>query len=80
MRGEAAETVNADAARGREVVSEAVCSITALASDVETAAEVLRNLERHSEPIGAVLDVIRGIAEANKSARSERGHRSRSSR
>ena len=60
---EAAETVNADAARGREVVSEAVCSITALASDVETAAEVLRNLERHSEPIGAVLDVIRGIAE-----------------
>ena len=60
---EAAATVNADATRGREVVSQAVNSIQALAGDVENAAEVLQNLERHSESIGAVLDVIRGIAE-----------------
>lgn len=60
---EAADTVNTDAVRGREVVGEAVSSIRALAGDVENAAQVLRNLERHSESIGAVLDVIRGIAE-----------------
>ena len=60
---EAADTVNTDAARGRKVVGEAVSSIQALAGDVENAAQVLRNLERHSESIGAVLDVIRGIAE-----------------
>ena len=45
------------------MVGEAVSSIQALAGDVENAAQVLRNLERHSESIGAVLDVIRGIAE-----------------
>ena len=60
---EAANTVNTDAVKGREVVGEAVSSIQALAGDVENAAQVLRNLERHSESIGAVLDVIRGIAE-----------------
>ena len=41
----------------------AVSSIQALAGDVDNAAQVLTNLERHSESIGAVLDVIRGIAE-----------------
>ncbi len=52
-----------EANTGRAVVSQAVDSIGNLAGEIEQAAEVILRLERESETIGSVLDVIRGIAE-----------------
>ena len=49
--------------QGKQIVSSTVSSITALAAEVETAATVINQLEKDSESIGSVLEVIRGIAE-----------------
>ncbi len=64
--GSAADTAtNADnqAITGRNVVSATVTSIEALASEVGKASEAIHGLEKDSEAIGTVLDVIQGIAE-----------------
>lgn len=60
---QAARDADDEAKRGREVVSDTVTSIQSLAVEVERAGEVIQNLEKDSEAIGAVLDVIKGIAE-----------------
>ena len=60
---EVACQANDDAASGKQVVTQSLNVINALAADVQTAAEVLRKLEEHSANIGSVLDVIRGVAE-----------------
>jgi len=52
-----------EANNGREVVSEAINSMNQLAAEFERAGTVVIKLEHDSEKIGAVLDVIRGIAE-----------------
>ena len=52
-----------EANKGRQVVNETVQAIHVLAGEVERAAEVIQNLEKDSEKIGTVLDVIKGIAE-----------------
>ena len=49
--------------QGKQIVSSTMSSIKSLASEVETAATVINQLEKDSEGIGSVLEVIRGIAE-----------------
>jgi methyl-accepting chemotaxis protein len=49
--------------KGKQIVSLTVASIRKLASEVETAGTVIGQLEKDSESIGSVLEVIRGIAE-----------------
>ena len=48
---------------GSTIVQETISSIQSLAGDVENAANVIHQLEADSGNIGAVLDVIKGIAE-----------------
>jgi len=61
----AAAAVSADekAGSGRQVVTENMSSIDALASEVESAAATIHTLEQESMEIGGVLEVIKGIAE-----------------
>ncbi len=49
--------------QGKQIVSATMSSITSLATEVERAATVINQLEKDSEGIGSVLEVIRGIAE-----------------
>ena len=51
------------AQEGRRIVNDTVESINSLASEVDSAANVIHELEQNSESIGSVLEVIRGIAE-----------------
>jgi methyl-accepting chemotaxis protein len=59
----AAGSADGEAKNGALVATEAIGGIDALQSEVDSAAQVIRNLEKESENIGSVLDVIRGIAE-----------------
>ena len=52
-----------ESSNGQTVVSETVSAINSLAGEVESATGVIQQLEKNSEEIGSVLDVIRGIAE-----------------
>ncbi|WP_420849500.1 methyl-accepting chemotaxis protein [Pseudomonas songnenensis] len=60
---EVAARADSEAARGREVVGRTGSSIIRLASDIQQAAEVIHQLENHSQEISRVLEVIHGIAE-----------------
>jgi len=59
----AADAANSESRNGALVATEAIGGIDALQSQVDSAAQVIRDLEKESEHIGSVLDVIRGIAE-----------------
>ncbi|MFQ5642719.1 MAG: methyl-accepting chemotaxis protein [Thiogranum sp.] len=59
----AAGSADSEAKNGALVATEAIGGIDALQAEVDSAAQVIRNLEKESENIGTVLDVIRGIAE-----------------
>jgi methyl-accepting chemotaxis protein len=59
----AAQQADTQAAEGSRVVSQVGASIRDLANEVQATAEVINTLEKESENIGSVLDVIRGIAE-----------------
>lgn len=59
----AASTADNEAAQSKQVVDQTVDAINALASEVESAASVIHELESDSESIGEVLGVIQGIAE-----------------
>ncbi|AHK79404.1 chemotaxis protein [Ectothiorhodospira haloalkaliphila] len=48
---------------GKDVVAGTMDRIEKLAEEVQRAADVIRDLDKDSEQIGKVLDVIRGIAE-----------------
>lgn len=54
---------NQNALEGRREVEQTVARISALSQDLEQATSVMTELERDSQTIGSVLDVIRGIAE-----------------
>ena len=60
---ESAEQANEKAVAGRDVVEKTMQAIGSLAREVESAAGVILKLEKDSENIGSVLDVIRGISE-----------------
>ncbi|MBI4694693.1 MAG: methyl-accepting chemotaxis protein [Gammaproteobacteria bacterium] len=60
---QAAHTAYDSLSAGKQVVIRTVDGIQTLASEVEQAAEVIRRLEKDSESISTVLNVIRGIAE-----------------
>ncbi len=59
----AASTGREETANGKSVVQNTVSSIHHLSQEVDSAAQVIKNLEESSEKIGSVLDVINGIAE-----------------
>jgi methyl-accepting chemotaxis protein len=63
LASSAAESANASADDGENIVNQTVDSINSLASEVAHASDVINQLEQVSEHIGTVLDVIRGIAE-----------------
>lgn len=60
---QAASNANEQAKNGKNVVASATLSISQLARDVEAAANVIQSLEKSSESIGSLVDVIKSIAE-----------------
>ncbi|WP_372877346.1 methyl-accepting chemotaxis protein [Pseudomonas sp.] len=60
---QAAQQADQEAADGKRVVSQTGEVIDVLASEVEKAAVVIRQLEQDSDKIGGILEVIRSIAE-----------------
>ncbi|AMK76208.1 MULTISPECIES: methyl-accepting chemotaxis protein [Methylomonas] len=60
---QAASNANEQAKNGKNVVASATLSISQLAKDIEAAANVIQSLEKSSESIGSLVDVIKSIAE-----------------
>ncbi len=60
---EAARNADRETQEGKADVGRTIESITAVAGDVQEAAEVIGQLDIDTTAIGSVLDVIRGIAE-----------------
>ena len=60
---ESARQADEESREGKQIMSQTLNAMDTLASEVENAAEVIHTLEKESEEIGSVLDVIRGIAE-----------------
>ena len=60
---QAAHQADEQASNGKQVVTQTIEAIDALAGEVEKAGQVIQKLEGDSISIGAVLDVIKGIAE-----------------
>ena len=58
-----AEDANKQAHDGKVVVAQTIDAIRTLAERVEHAADVIKDLEKHSVSIGTVIDVIKSIAE-----------------
>jgi len=58
-----AELADEEANRGMQKVDTSIQSTRALASEVERAAGVIARLDKDSDSIGTVLDVIRGVAD-----------------
>lgn len=63
MAAESANSANEQAIEGQQVVDQTATAIGQLASDVDNATTVIDKVQKDSEAIGSVLDVIRGIAE-----------------
>ena len=59
----AASNADRETNQGRAVVHETIDSIKNLATEFESAAAVISELEKDTDNIGSVLDVIKGIAE-----------------
>ena len=60
---DAVSSADHEATNSKNIVTQAVSSINNLASEIESAANVIHQLESDSESIGEVLSVIQGIAE-----------------
>jgi len=60
---ESAHEANRQTGEGSEVVQQAVARINELAEQIEASARKIESLEKHSETIGSVVEVIRGVAE-----------------
>lgn len=60
---QAARDASGEADSGQSVVNSVTGSIHSLADEVERAASAIQKLEADSESIGAILEVIRGIAD-----------------
>lgn len=59
----AANDANDHSQKGNTIVSNSVSAIGDLANEITNASSVIAQLEKDSQDIGSVLDVIRGIAE-----------------
>ncbi len=59
----AANDADSEAKSGNHIVSETINSINLLANEVETSSNAITKVRGDSENIGAVLDVIKGVAE-----------------
>ncbi len=59
----AAQEAKKETDTGQEVVQHTMEGITRLANEIDTATEVISQLEQHSNDISGILDVIQGIAE-----------------
>jgi methyl-accepting chemotaxis protein len=59
----AAQSADNEAHAGKSVVEQTVASINVLATEIENATGVISKVESDSESIGAVLEVIRGVAD-----------------
>jgi methyl-accepting chemotaxis protein len=60
---ESARQADEEAQDGKRIMQQTLNAMDTLANEVENAAGVIHSLEKESEEIGSVLDVIRGIAE-----------------
>ena len=60
---ESAREADSEANKGKDVVNKSINAIQTLAAEVERGARVIHELENESTSIGAVLDVIRDIAD-----------------
>jgi len=60
---ESALAADQESTDGQKVVAEVISAINDLASDVNNASTTINTLEKDSEQIGSILDVIKGIAE-----------------
>jgi len=63
LAADAACDTDVQAKEGQVVVENTVQSIEQLASEVDKAANVILQLEKDSENVGGILDVIKGVAE-----------------
>jgi len=63
LAADAAKDADNSSYQGKTVVLNTINVIESLASQVQEAAEVIHKVEKESDNIGAVLDVIKGIAE-----------------
>ncbi len=59
----ATDSANQTSINGKSVVNRAIGLIETLSSEIQKAGTVIKELERDSQQIGGVLDVIKGIAE-----------------
>lgn len=59
----AADEANQQTSEGSQIVQQAIAQINKLAEQVETSSHTINDLEKHSEAINTVLDVIKGIAD-----------------
>ena len=57
------ESTSSETVQGQRIVDDNIRSIRNLASEIERAAQVIGRVSTDSDNIGAVLDVIRGVAE-----------------
>lgn len=57
------QSANRETMDGQSVVEDSINTINKLAGEIESASEVIDKLDHYSTNIGAVLDVIRGIAD-----------------
>ncbi len=60
---QATRDANTESQLGQDIVRETIAAIERLSSEVEKAAGVIKKLEKDSENIGSVVDVIKNIAE-----------------
>jgi methyl-accepting chemotaxis protein len=60
---ESANRAHSEADSGQNIVGDTLQAIQTLGSQIESATDTIRSLERESDAIGGVIDVIGGIAE-----------------
>lgn len=59
----AASSADLATTEGKKVVDDTIKSIESMATGVQSAADAMRSLTEHTDKIGTVVDVIKGIAE-----------------
>lgn len=57
------QTADKQAKEGEDIITKTISSITSHSSDVDESTAVIRELEKNSNDIGTVLDVIKSVAE-----------------